>query len=502
MKNDLDILLIHPNSAKRVYQDLSNNFSAIEPPIWALMIASYLINKGWNVEILDCEALRLNPKEVYTIVKNKSPKVIGMVVYGQQPSASTQNMTGAIDIMHKLADLDITRIYIGPHPSSLPIRTIEDDPGALVCQGEGPITLDILLKQKNHKDISDRKKVPGLWYFNYISGKIEGNCSAPLLRDLDNDIPNLPLDLLPLEQYRTSNWHSWTNENKTQPFLSLYTSLGCPFQCSFCMINSPFNNGDNKNNTFRTWSPAHTLRILRGFTDKGVTNVKIADEMFVLKPPHFLEICKGVIDSGMKFNLWAYARIDTVREQYLDILKKAGVNWLALGIESGNIKVRQEVIKGKFQELNIHDIVSKIQNHGICSMNNFIFGLPTDTIETMQSTLDLAMNLNGEYANMYCAMGYPGSQLHRDFSQHNPSVLPENNGVGWIGYSQHAYETFNLPTEVLKNHEILKFRDEAVIKYFSNPSYLEKMTLKFGPNFKTEIQNMLNIRLKRKILGD
>ena len=97
-------------------------------------------------------------------------------------------------------------------------------------------------------------------------------------------------------------------------------------------------------------------------------------------------------------------------------------------------------------------------------------------------------------------MAYPGSQLHRDFSEKNPEVLPENNGVGWIGYSQHAYETFNLPTENLKNHEILKFRDEAFLKYFTNKDYLLKMTKKFGTPFTQEMEKMLSIKLKRKIL--
>jgi hypothetical protein len=101
---------------------------------------------------------------------------------------------------------------------------------------------------------------------------------------------------------------------------------------------------------------------------------------------------------------------------------------------------------------------------------------------------------------MYCAMAYPGSQLHRDFSKNNPEALPENNGVGWIGYSQHAYETFNLPTEYLRQGEILKFRDEAFIKYFESPSYIKKMTEKIGVDFKNEVDKMLKIKLKRKYI--
>jgi hypothetical protein len=113
--------------------------------------------------------------------------------------------------------------------------------------------------------------------------------------------------------------------------------------------------------------------------------------------------------------------------------------------------------------------------------------------------LQLALDLKTDYANFYCAMAYPGSQLHRDFSKNNPSALPENNGIGWIGYSQHAYETFNLSTEYLTNAEILRFRDNAFNKYFTNQSYIDSMIKKFGNVFKTELDRMLAIKLPRKL---
>jgi anaerobic magnesium-protoporphyrin IX monomethyl ester cyclase len=493
-----DILLVHPNASHKIYQDLSKDFSAIEPPIWAAMIAKYLDLKGVSVEILDCEALKLNIDDSAKLIKAINPKIVAIVVYGQQPSASTQNMVGATLLMERIADFSKVRIYVGAHPSSLPKRTLTDDPGSFVCQGEGPKTLEELNKVTDFSDDNQLSKVPGLWYYN-SQNKIANNPQAPLILNLDEEMPEMAWDLLPIKSYRTANWHSWTNGNEKQPFASLYTSLGCPFKCSFCMINSPFNDGNIKNNTFRHWSPQHVIKTFDKLADLGFTNIKIADEMFVYKPAHFLELCKLIIERGYKFNIWAYARIDTIRDSYLETLKKAGVNWLGLGIESANQVVRQEVTKGKFQDLNIREIVSKISDYDICSGGNFIFGLPKDDYDSMNQTLELALDLKTEYANFYSAMAYPGSQLHRDFSSSDPQALPENNGIGWIGYSQHAYETFNLPTEKLKNHEILKFRDEAFLKYFTNKAYIDKMTKKFGAPFEQEMTKMLSVKLNRKI---
>ena len=495
----LDILFVHPNASRKIYQDLSKDFSAIEPPIWAAMLCKYVADKGFGADILDCEALRISSEQAAQTILDLNPRVVCLVAYGQQPSASTQNMVGIIEIMNLIKDSDIVRVYTGPHPSALPHRTIQDDEDSLVCQGEGPKTLESLLKVTDFNDYSQLSKVPGLWYRNKTSGRIENTPQAPLITNLDEEIDMLPFEYLDLKRYRTANWHSWTNNNETAPFASIYTSLGCPFKCNFCMINAPFNHGDTKNNAFRHWSPENIIKKFEFFAENNIKNIKIADEMFVFKKQHYVELCNLIHERGYDFNIWAYARIDTVKEKYLEILKNAGVNWLGLGIESANQTVRQEVVKGRFKDLNIRTIIDQIADHQICSTGNYIFGLPKDNFETMQETLDLALELKTDYANIYCAMAYPGSQLHREFSANNPEALPENNEVGWIGYSQHAYETFNLPTEFLSNAEILKFRDESFIKYFTNPTYLDRMNKKFGLKFQAEIDKMLSVKLTRKL---
>ena len=140
----------------------------------------------------------------------------------------------------------------------------------------------------------------------------------------------------------------------------------------------------------------------------------------------------------------------------MEKLNRAGFRWLALGIESGSKHVRDGVEKGRFGQEDIIKVVRKIQNAGINVIGNYIFGLPDDTLETMQDTLDLAIEANCEFANFYCAMAYPGSKLY-DLALERNWALPES----WIGYSQHSFETRPLPTEKLTSAEVLKFRDEA-----------------------------------------
>ena len=93
----------------------------------------------------------------------------------------------------------------------------------------------------------------------------------------------------------------------------------------------------------------------------------------------------------------------------------------------------------------------------------------------MQATLDLALNLNCEFANFYVAMAYPGSQLYND-ALRKDWPLPET----WNGYSQHAVDTLPLPTKYLSAAEVLRFRDDAFQIYFKNPNYLTMISRKFG----------------------
>jgi radical SAM superfamily enzyme YgiQ (UPF0313 family) len=189
--------------------------------------------------------------------------------------------------------------------------------------------------------------------------------------------------------------------------------------------------------------------------------------------------------------------VDTVRDHYLATLKKAGVNWLALGIESGKAQVRKDVTKGRFEDTDIRATVKKIREHGINVIGNYIFGLPEDDLSSMQMTLDLAMEMNTEEANFYAAMAYPGSPLH-GIAKKEGWKLPSS----YEGYSQHSYEEHPLPTKYLTAEQVLTFRDEAWKKYHTHPAFLGLLKQKFGPTAVEETIRSTKIKLKRKILEE
>ncbi len=502
MSSGLDVVLINPGSRVQVYQGLGPSLAAIEPPVWAGLLATYMRRRGFSVDIVDAEAEALTPDQTAEQALARQATLTAVVVYGHQPSASTQNMTaaGAICTAIKQRAPSANVLLVGGHAAALPERTLREEDADFVCGGEGPVTLLELAEALRSNRPDELDGVRGLWYRR--EGEIQHTPSAPLVKDLDGEMPALAWDLLPMDKYRAHNWHCFGHLQR-QPYAAIYTTLGCPYHCSFCCIQAPFKSGEallgygGGTNSYRYWSPAAVIAQLDILVnDYGVRNVKIADEMFVLHPKHVVGICDAIIERGYDLNIWAYARVDTVRSGMLDKLKRAGVNWLAFGIEAANERVRQDVQKG-FDQDDIFRTIGAVRQAGINVIGNYIFGLPEDNLETMQATLDMALELNCEFGNFYSAMAYPGSPLYA-MAVEQGWPLPER----WAGYSQHAVDTLPLPTKSLTAGQVLRFRDHAFQAYFRSPRYLEMVAQKFGPETAQHVQEMAAHPLERKFAAD
>ena len=257
-----------------------------------------------------------------------------------------------------------------------------------------------------------------------------------------------------------------------------------------CCIQAPFRSGEQAGgvrettNTYRYWSADAVMAQLDMLVNQyGIRNIKIADEMFVLNKKHVVSICDRIIERGYDLNIWAYTRVDTIKDGMLDKLKAAGFNWLAFGIEAGADRVRDNVDKS-FGEDEVRDVIRQVHDAGINVIGNYIFGLPEDDHQTMQATLDLALDLNCEFSNFYSAMAYPGSPLY-SLAVRQETPLPER----WTGYSQHSRDCTPLPTYHITAPEVLRFRDQAFVTYHTSPSYLDRVQRRFGVETVAHLRN-------------
>ena len=492
MAETVDVLFIIPGDRNQIYQDLGDEFCAIEPPAFGALFATYLRKQGLGVAIIDGPSLNMAAKKIAkSAIDDYQAGLIVIVVYGHQPSASSQTMTSASAIARHIKDGDphAKVLMTGTHLVALPERTMLEEPIDFVCDLEGPVTIHKTFEALKAGDESFAD-VPSLWWRD--DGKIIKPRSAePLITDMDGDMPGIAWDLLPMDRYRSHNWHAFDHLDD-RSYASIHTSLGCPYKCSFCCINAPFGKS-----AYRMWSPKTVVDEITHLRETyGVKNIKFVDEMFVLNKRHVMEICDLLIERDLGVNIWAYARVDTVQDQFLDKLKAAGVNWLCLGIESASDNVRDGALK-KFENEDIIDVVRRIQDSDIYVLGNFIFGLPDDTMERMQSTLDLALELNCEFANFYSAMAYPGSPLYAEAVK-TGTELP----TSWHQFSQHAYDTLPLANAHCTSADILEFRDQAWNAYFTNADYLSMVRRTFGDDIVDHIGRMVEIPLARRIVEE
>jgi anaerobic magnesium-protoporphyrin IX monomethyl ester cyclase len=505
----IDVLFISPGNSSGIYQNLANSYAAIEPPTWALLLAQSCRSIGHTVNLIDINAEQLDKEEVVNRIKNINPRLICFVVYGQNVNSGTVNMSGAVYISNYLKEIGIITpiCYAGSYVQAVPIKALKEESSIdFAFTNEGVYALRNILALDNI-DTTNLADIKGIaWRKDGIPTINPAEKIVPN-ELMDIDLPGYAWDLLPynekpLDLYRAPYWHAGYDESERSPYAAIQTSLGCQFGCSFCMINI-INRNDNEEigvasnySKMRFWSPEFIFEEFKKLHSLGVKTIKITDEMFLLQKKYYEPLCELLDKSGIgkDLTMWAYSRVDTVRNpELLKLVRRAGIKWLALGIESASKKVRLEVTKGKFEDVDIETVVRQVEDSDIDVMANYIFGLPGDTTETMQQTLDFAKKLNTRGWNAYPAIALPGSRLYKDAIDSNVPVPDKYEKFSFLG--KHTLPIIN---DNLAREEILNFRDKAFVEYHSNPEFLDKVKNKFGQKAVENILNILNTKIERQ----
>ncbi len=512
-KQQKDCVFVISSSSKKSYQGLSNTYSAIEPPTWALLLAQSIRSVGHDVSIIDANAENLTNEAILKRIQNENPRLVCFVVYGQNVNAGTANMSGAVNLANflKLKNQNLKISFIGSHVQALPAETLKKEKNIdFVFTNEGVYALRNILKLKNFNS-KNLLKIKGIAYRLNNVPKINPPEKVVPTELMDKDLPGYAWDLLPfksnpLDLYRSPMWHAEYDFEKRSPYASIQTSLGCQFKCNFCMINLINRNDTNdigvasNYSGMRFWSPDFIIKEFKKLIVMGVKTIRIVDEMFLLNPKYYIPLCKKLSDLNQddSLRLWSYSRIDTIKKaEVLKVVRKAGIKWLCLGIESGEKEVRLEVDKGKFEDFNVKEVIKMLHEADINVMANYIFGLPGDTKKTIKKTYELSEELCTAGWNTYAAMALPGSKLYYDAVKNNVR-LPDS----YEGYSFHSEECIPLPTETLSASEVLQLRDEAFKKYHNYKPFLELIKKKFGNKASDNIKEMSKLTLKRKIFSN
>jgi len=277
----------------------------------------------------------------------------------------------------------------GSHVTALPRETLRDSGADFAVAGDGE---DALLEiARALASGADPASVAGIWFRD--GGEIRQTEERPPRRDLDA-LPFPARHLLKMDRY--------VNPVDGKDLHVMITSRGCPFHCFYCAKNM-----------FGIWRPRsaeNVLDELQEIRDSfGAEIVYFHDDLFTTDKKRVIAICRGMIERGIRMSWLCTARVDTIDEEMLEWMKRAGCRSVHFGIESG-VQEILDLMKKKITLAEVRRAVEATKRTGIYSKAYFIIGFPWDTDETIETTIDFALSLPADEYQFTMLMPYPGTE--------------------------------------------------------------------------------------------
>jgi anaerobic magnesium-protoporphyrin IX monomethyl ester cyclase len=369
------------------------------PQIGIASLAAVLRREGIETYILDGQALGMTQDEVVAWAVSRDPAVIGLTGYTSSVHAAAEI---ARDIKRALPNADT--VIGGPHVTAAPEKTMTAFPDfdyGFIGEGErsAPDLFQAIL------DGESPARIPGV--ARREDGSIRVNERAPLIDDLDA-IPPPAFGLLPgfPNAYHPPIFHSPKGRAVT-----LVTSRGCPFHCTFC-DRGVFGN------RYRFHSVAYIVDMIRWLKEgHGTDHFIFYDDNFTANKSHLAALCEAIIRLPFRITFACDARADLVDKEMLALMKRAGAWMISYGIESAN----PELLKLLDKSLSLDQAaraVNLTKEAGIVVKGLFMIGVPGETSQTIERTKAFIERLPFDLINLSKFTPYPGSDIHRTISQY------------------------------------------------------------------------------------
>jgi radical SAM superfamily enzyme YgiQ (UPF0313 family) len=431
------VLLITPAWKIENKSNLWRKIASCYPALGLAYIAAVLEENGHEVRFIDMHAENWSVKETVLKIKN-DPEYAGLDFVGI--TATTPLITCALKLAKyiKKIDSDINVVLGGVHPSVLPDEVLSDDNVDFVVREEGEMTFRELVAGKEPEEIL------GL---SFKKGKnAVHNSPRPYIENLD-DLPIPAYHLMPIGKYRPA-----VGSYKRLPSMSIFATRGCPGRCTFC--HRAFKG------VIRTRSARRIvdeIKVLQN--DYGIREISFYDDTFTAKKDNVREFCSIVLKEKIDITWSCFTRVNYIDKDTFALMKKAGCHHVMFGVESGN-----QHILDKMNKMITLDQIRKgvriLKELGLETRAAYILGALEETPETMQQTLDFALELDTDYAQFNIMTAYPGTE-----------VWNEAKKEGWLRIDNYDYSvsdfTMKLPT--VSNEEIFQMYKKAHRRYYMRP---------------------------------
>jgi len=395
----LKITLVNPVSGS-VYSKFKRSLIK-RLPIGLAYIAAYLEANGHIVSVVDADAHDLELDDAVRKVMETAPDAVGV-------TATTPIINNAFDIIRKVKEKDrgVHTFIGGPHVSAMPEETLKAGMGFLdyVVFGEGE---DSCLELVNRLENAGLVSMPmeGVGYVNDSEDIIIGPW-RPFKENLDL-FPFPARHLFPMDRYID---HTKFGD---ELYALMTTSRGCPYECTFCGSQITW----QKKTRLR--SPGNVVAELKEGAERyGIRNFTFCDDTFTLNKRHAIETCRLISELPYAIRLFCSSRANTISEDRLYWLKRAGCYCITFGIESGNDSVLKRMKKG-ITVKGIKDAVRMTKAAGIEVHGSFIIGFEDEDEASIEDTIDFAVGLELDQIQFSILVPLPGTECYRHAFERN-----------------------------------------------------------------------------------
>ncbi len=369
------------------------------PPIGLMYIAAVLEKEGYEVIIIDAYLERLRQIELSKRIIEQDPDIVGITT----DSCNFHESLRIAKLVKKSVSHAIT-VMGGPHATVRAKEVIQYPEVDVVVFGEGEYTmLDIVRRVENGTSL---KGCEGCFYKE--NSKIIFNPPRQRIENLDA-LPFPARHLLDYKKYP----RTYTHGGIKKPVDTVSTSRGCPFNCSFCSNRV-------------IWGKKYTTRSPKNVVDEieylvaeyGTKGIYFREDNFTLNNERVLEICEGLRKRKIEIEWECSSRVDLVNKNLLKEMYKAGCRAIWYGIESGFQKTLKKLNKGITVEQS-REAVKITKEVGIKVGGSFMIGIPGETMEDIEKTLQLIKELKCTPTALTYFYAIPDSELYREVVQNS-----------------------------------------------------------------------------------
>ena len=395
----------------------SSDPPAANLPLGLLYIAAVLDKAGYKTEILDAFMTDFPFRKIGDITEvgmpygkikeeilRRKPDIVGIA---NPFTCQVENTVRVADIV-KEVDHSILTIVGGPHGTVVPVEFLEEASNVdIVVIGEGEHTmLDIISFFEGKKKIDD---VQGIAHRR--DEKVVLNSPRPFNKNLD-ELPYPAYHLVEMEKYlnpKRIEYRSFQNRA-----LSMVTSRGCPFNCSFCSVHL------HMGKMFRAHSVDYVVDHIEHVVNKyRVKTIYFEDDNLTFDLKRFEAICDKIIEKDIKFQ---WETPNGIRADYLTLnllkkMKKSGCQSVFVGIESGDQYVLDNIIGKNLKLQNVIKFAEMCKKIGLKTGAFYVIGFPGETKENMIKTVEFALMLKRKYdVGMHLLFATPsyGTRLYEE----------------------------------------------------------------------------------------